>query len=435
MADRYVRSLGAGSGVWATVDATLKIAVEAATAGDYIFVAADHAETGAAALSMVATGTAAAPLIILCADNTVTTRPVSSGLRTTATITTTGTSNISIDGHAYCYGITFNVGTSTGLGSFVVGSANQGWVFKNCSIKLKNTNASSRITLGIANASINARVEWDNVVVNFANASQAIALNNVRFKWKNTASATTGTVPTNLFIGTTAGIAEVEGVDLSAISTNLVLSNSAKLVHFKDCKLHASATLSAVPNSQGGAQVVVTRCDSEATNYKHSKGPCYEGSQVVETTITRTNGASDGTQAVSWLLTATANAKTITPFESLPIAAWNDNTGVSVTATIEGIWTDAGSAVPKKEDIWVEFEYLGSAASPVGSFVSSGNADVLATADCTTGTATWNSSPATPVKFKCTVSFTPQQKGFVYARVYVGKASAVYYIDPMLVLS
>jgi hypothetical protein len=33
------------------------------------------------------------------------------------------------------------------------------------------------------------------------------------------------------------------------------------------------------------------------------------------------------------------------------------------------------------------------------------------------------------------VSFTPQQKGFIYARVKCAKASSTFYIDPLVTLT
>jgi hypothetical protein len=165
-------------------------------------------------------------------------------------------------------------------------------------------------------------------------------------------------------------------------------------------------------------------------NYNNAKYN-YRGTLTTETTIVRTGGASDGVTPISWKVVTTANAKFEQPFECPPIAIWNDTTGSPVTATIEGIW--GGGAVPTDADIWVEVEYLGSSATPVSSFVSDAKATVLTTAASQAASSeTWGGSTT---DFHLHVTFTPQMKGFVYARVKVGAASSTIYIDPKITLT
>jgi hypothetical protein len=150
-----------------------------------------------------------------------------------------------------------------------------------------------------------------------------------------------------------------------------------------------------------------------------------------EVTIVRTGGASDGTTPLSWKVTTTANCNYSMPFECPPIAIWNDTTGSAVTATVEGIW--GGGAVPNDDDVWLDVEYLGDSSSPQGSFVNDGKANLLASAaGQTSSSETWGGSTT---KFKLNVSFTAQQKGWVYGRIKVGKASTTVYIDPLVTLS
>jgi len=157
----------------------------------------------------------------------------------------------------------------------------------------------------------------------------------------------------------------------------------------------------------------------------------YSGLLVEETTIIRTGGASDGTTPIAWKITTTANCSYSLPFECPPIAIWNDTTGSSVTATIEGVW--GGGAVPNDDDIWIDVEYLGDASSSQGSFVNDGKADlIIAAAGQASSAETWGGSTT---KFKLAVSFTPQQRGWIYARVKCGKASTTFYVDPLCVLS
>jgi hypothetical protein len=163
--------------------------------------------------------------------------------------------------------------------------------------------------------------------------------------------------------------------------------------------------------------------------YRHRSS----GALAEETTVVRTGGASAGSgeTPISWKIDTTANCSYSMPFECPPIAIWNDTTGSPKTATVEGIW--GGGAVPNDDDIWLEVEYLGDASSPQGSFANDGKADLLATAaGQTSSSATWGGSTT---KFKLAVTFTAAQKGWIYARVKCAKASSVFYLDPLVVLS
>ena len=196
-----------------------------------------------------------------------------------------------------------------------------------------------------------------------------------------------------------------------------------------DCKLNASVTKSASPQSYGSTEVDFIRCGAAGVNYAVYRDRI-SGQLTEETTIVRTGGggASDGTTTISWKVVTTANCTYSMPFECPPIAIWNDTTG-SKTATVEGI----AATLPTDQEIWLDLEYLSDASSPQGSFVNDGKADLLATAaNQTSSSATWSGSTTA---FKLAVTFTPQQKGWVYARVKCAKASSTFYIDPLVTLS
>jgi hypothetical protein len=53
----------------------------------------------------------------------------------------------------------------------------------------------------------------------------------------------------------------------------------------------------------------------------------------------------------------------------------------------------------------------------------------------TASTATWNSSPATPVKQKLVVTFTPRQAGRVRGQVRLGRASTTVYVNPIIAIA
>src|SRR5580765_1442137 len=225
---------------------------------------------------------------------------------------------------------------------------------------------------------------------------------------------------------------ECFGVDLSASSGILVGingTNQGVVYKFVDCKLNASATrVTTSPPAPGGCEVDFIRCGSSGVNYTVSRHR-YAGNLTEETTIVRTGGATDGTTPIAWKIITTANSTWSMPFECPPIALWNDTTGSAKTATVECI----ASAIMTDQEIWVELEYLGDASSPQGSFVSDSKTDLLATAaNQTTSSATWGGSTT---KFKLDVTFTAQQKGWIYARVKVAKVSSTVYVDPLITLT
>lgn len=181
-------------------------------------------------------------------------------------------------------------------------------------------------------------------------------------------------------------------------------------------------------------------CDSGDTNYRLWVED-YAGSVKHETTIVRTGGASDGTTTISWRMATTANAEYPVVLMCSPeIVAWNDTTGSSVTATIEIVHDSMGAGSGSKfqdDEIWLEVMYLGTSGFPLGSWIRDCKADVLAAAtNQDDSTETWTTTGlTTPVKQKLSVTITPQEKGFIHARVVMAKASKTCYICPKLTVA
>lgn len=435
MANVYVRSgaVGAGTGAdWTNAYTTLAAACTAKAAGDVFWVSEDHAETQASAITVTAPGTVASPNQILCVNHSGTVPPVSADLRTTATISTTGANAITLNGFLYCYGIIFQVNSAAAGGGGAInltGTAGNQQRYDSCIFRCLSTAAGGNINSGVSSG-----LYWNNCSVKFGAAADTIILGRGRFVWTNTPTAIdpAGTLPTTLFAaaGGTAYIT-LEAVDLVAISAKTIFASQGFPVDvlLKDCKLPASITINATQVggiSQGNVNLI--RCDSGAVNYRTEKHN-YAGDQTTETTIVRTGGASDGTQQVAFKVVTTANSRWADPFTCIPISIWNDSTSAA-TATVYGIW--GGGAVPNKEDIWVDVEYLGSGSTPQGSFISSGNADILATAANVTDASTWGGSTTA---FKMAVTLTAGMKGPLTVYVRCAKVSSTFYIDPKVVLT
>jgi hypothetical protein len=438
----YVYSGAGGSNngsSWANAFTTLTTAFATEAAGDTLYVAHDHAESTAAAISLSSSGTVSNPTKVICVNRAGSVPPVSADRRATAQVLTPATGgNLSLSGFTHYDGIIFSAGTGSGGADIRVASGVATWLrFDNCSLRLITTNSVSRIQIGSSSGASANYVEFNNTTVSFAAVGQGIMIG-AWLRWRNTLSALLNTIPTTLLHSTSilGGGVECIGVDFSAAGSGKTIVGAAasaamgQIYKFIDCKLNASVTKSTVPSAHGTIEVDFIRTGSSGINYTVYRVRT-SGELLEETTIVRTGGTNDGTTPLSWKIITTANCNFSMPFECPAIAIWNDTTGSAVTATVEGIW--GGGAVPNDDDVWLDVEYLGDASSPQGSFVNDGKADLLTTAAAQTSSSeTWGGSTT---KFKLNVTFTPQQKGWIYARVKCAKASSTFYIDPKITLT
>jgi hypothetical protein len=436
MAARYVYSGAGGAGTgadWANAHATLTAAIAAGAAGDTYYVAHDHAESTASAVTLTFKGTDASPDIILCVNRAGSVPPVAADLRTTASVTTTGASALNISGVLYCYGIIFNCGTGGTAANLVLANASGvNARYESCAFNLVNSGSGGRITYANSNG---AGVFWNNCTCSFASTSQGIAPGGGgKLAWVNTlgASAITGaTIPTLFFNGTISSRYELtlSGLDLSALgSGKTIIGNSqASLIRIINCKLNASVTVSAAP-TVGHASGIHLISSGSTTNVERNEIYLYTGTLTTETTIKRTGGASDETVSYCWKIATTANSERVFPFQTFEGAIWNDDVGSAKTLTIHTV-TD--NVTLTDAEIWVEVEYLGNSATPVATLITDANATVLtAPANQADDSATaWTTTGlGTPVKQKLVATFTPQMAGPIRWRVCVAKVSTTVYV-------
>jgi hypothetical protein len=400
-------------------------------AGNNFYLASEHAETQAATMNMALTGTLTAPCKYLCVTKT-TVPPTSANVTTGASLSTTGAFTITIAGagatgdSAYVYGLTFNAGSGAVNNPVQVsaGGANA-YNFNSCAFNKLGTAPYGVGAISLSGNFVDCSFGFGNVGDNITILNHISLLGNTTL---------TGTIPTGgLFYGTAQYFNKtISGADLSnVVALFATTQSSITTTNFINCKLNASATV-ATPSVRY-SEVSLINCDSGATNYRHEKYT-YEGTQTVETTIVRTGGATNGTTPISWKIVTTANSKLAFPFESLPIAIWNDTTATTRTITLYGIW--GGGAVPTNADIWFELNYMGSSATPISTFATCGVADVLASGtNLTTDTSTWGGSTT---KFLMSVTLSspqPNMKGPIYLTVKAAKISSTFYIDPKPVIT
>lgn len=446
MANYYVRSAAAGSGdgsTWANAYTTLAAAFNARSAGDTFWVADDHAETQASAMTLTSPGTAASPCRVLCVNTHATEPPTA--LATSATITTTGTNAISFNGFAYAYGVTFTgANGSSSIGAIAFGAAGNpwGWVLDSCKLATPNTSTSTKFLLGTTSSSSDDEyLQLINTTMKFGATGQSVTLAGARFIWRSTSSAIDagGSTPTTLFVaGADAqNSATISGVDLSALGSgkslvNVGTASSAGTVFLRNCKLGASvAAITGTIVGPGGAEVYLDNCESGSGNYRmeHYK---YQGSIKHETTKIRTAGAAtDGATPISHNLTTLSSGPSLfSPLEGPWLKTWNETTGSSITVTVE-VCTE--NVALYDDECWLEVEYLGTSGYPQSVYATSRVASAFAThaALATSGAPSW-SGFTTALAQRLSLSFTPQVKGQIRARVCFAKANATVYVDPQI---
>lgn len=449
MADRYLRSTDGNNAddgsSWDLAKATLVGIGAIDTTGDLIRTSQANAsvESTGGAVTVLLAGTLAYPTKLVCVDDST------GALANTASVTTTGASSLTLSGVGlYCYGHNFSVGSAANQASFTYADDGACAVFESCSFTLNNSAAASAIYLGSGVANNNTKITLKDSWFKFGATGQKINLVNCNAEIIGGGLLSGGSTPTTLFTSYSSNaVALVSGMDLSNAAAGLIIvSGSVACLGrfiFRNIKLPASwsgrlvDTAPAVP----GFRAELHNYSVGTTEYQLWTED-YAGTIKSETTVVRSSGATDGITPYSWKLTASANAKypllpLVTP-EISPI--WNENTGTAVTVAVE-ILSDSVTAL-NEEDVWLEVQYLGASGSLLSSFVHDGPADFFDTnafgnADAQdSSAASWTTTGLTnPNKQKLSVTFTPQNAGFIQAKVFLAKPSSTVYVDPKLTVS
>lgn len=459
MANIYLRSAtgnNANSGAsWALAKATLAGAFAVAAPGDTIYAAHNHNEAFGSLLILVSPGTFANPVKVICVVGTGDPTPPTT-LATTAIVSSTnGWGLVLSAGVTYCNGVTFvcdasNSNYVAGLEvGYSAGLSPTQWTIENGGVIQQSASTGSYISVGAPALPAKGNLlRLKNSVMRFYNASQKY-LNDGDLIWEGGSLNTASAVPTVLVDASepSAGTGKtvIRGVDLSGMGAGKSLVNVAgprqSTIDFANCKLGSGVALTTgAQTALSGPVVTMTNCDSADTTHRsQSNGPC--GSVFSETTVIRTGGASDGTTGLSWRMASGANASyPMNVLASPEIVKWNDATGSAVTITVEIVHDSQGAGSGgnfQDDEMWLEVQYLGAAGFPLSSFISDAKAGILATAvNQASSTEPWTTTGLTaPVKQKLSVTLTPQEKGFIHARVMLARASRTMYACPKLAVA
>lgn len=423
---------------WAKAYVTLEHALLHTAAGETIYVSHSHTQTQGATLTLTSPGTAAAPVYIICVDDAAENPDT---LATGAIIITTGAYAITLTGFAYYYGISFRCGTGATVTYLYIGYSTSpvGLVFDTCDFRLLITTSTGRIFLGLAAASTldDLSIKIINSTFQFSNASQGIVPWSGRFIIQDkidSVMVVAGTLPTTLILtsGANAGELRFYGCDLSNLANAYNLVNVAGAgpypISIISCKLGASVavTTGTIPGP-GGVTVDLENCDSSDTNNRFAYHR-YQGYSIKNTAQLYSATYSIG-------MTTNASSLFTSPLESPKIGIWNTSVGGALTARIEFIHDSANQL--HDDDIWMELRYLGTSGVPLGSMATNkrGWFATPATVHHDTSAVGWTEDLANENKQSLHVHFTPQEAGYVEARVCLAKVSYTVYVDPKITIS
>lgn len=429
MATIYLRSTDGSDSddglTWATAKATLQAAMTAAGAGGLVYVSQAHAESHATTQTITSPGTAASPIRIACVNDS--TEPPTS-LATTASVSTTGASNLSLftttNSVQYVYGITFSAGSGGSNGAITLSSGYT--VLEHCGLILNNTGNGSRINLGGTAVGVPELIDC---TMTFGAVGQgAVPLS--KFIMRGGSIAASGSVPTTLFAPVWFCEAVLYGVDLSTFGSGKTLTTlTVGSLELITCKLGSGvAIVDTTTNGNRGISVRAVNSDSADTNYNFfwRQGT---GLVIDETTIVRTGGASDGTTPISYKFTTLSGAAHHAPIYSPWVYFWNETTGSPVTVASEVV-TDGVTLTDA--EAWIEVEYLGTSGFPLSLLASDRITDPIfgTPANQTTSSVTWTTTGlSSPVKQTLSKQVTPQEKGPIRFRVALARASTTMYAD------
>lgn len=223
--------------------------------------------------------------------------------------------------------------------------------------------------------------------------------------------------------------------------TSIIAANRGGDMDIVGCKTPSGCVIAATGNSQmqpGRLSGFAVGPDpgtalGSGESFQDSEYVVYEGDAVVETTIVRTGGASDGANgAWSWAMTPNAG-RTLEnhhPFYSPWLHGWVDGDGSNLTLTVYINNDSAGDY--DDDELWMEVFYPSEDGNIQGAYKTT-KMELLDTPAAVTDDAssTWGSDPGNAQKLQATIA--PAYSGPIRVRVALATgATDTLYVDPKL---
>lgn len=419
-------------------------------AGDRVFGSHTHVEGLTADTTLTFPGTRAAPNEIHSVNFAGSTPPVAADNLFGAKIDCDDNLKLNGSFHFINFDIRAGETSTTGgdqlelaMSSSVV--ANQ--KYENCKLSNLSTNGSAKLTMGLPDSGSNEgqTVELIDCVLGLGGINQSIQVQNCSLKWRNSEglgvamdiTSTRHKNPTlHLFDPSATGSSiEVDGLDLSNLSALDGLFNvgrnegSLARLTISNCKVHSVFALVTGTRQSSAHSLVATlvNCDDGDTNYLLEQDS--EMGNVVTDTA-RTLNATDGTTAFSWKMVSSPDANFGFPLYTPWIPVWIDSPG-SKTVTLEFLH-DGGVTDLNDDEVSIEVMYALNTADPLYGLVTDRMvplATPAAQADSVEGD--WTEDLANENAQKAvTASITVNEKGLIYTRLALAKASQTIWVDP-----
>lgn len=408
-------------------------------ATDFVYVRSVHAESTAAALTISGTAPEGtnAPVQVRCVEGD-TTGTTPGALATGASVTTTGTNDISILEKIYIYGVDFIAGDDVNVGD----TQDSDIVVEQGLLRLNGGVSGDRFIIGNG-SSRGVRIRLVDTDLQYGHASNMARVRQGEFIWDG--GSVLGTGPNDVF-DLSAGrstFIKVHNVDLSGIASGGDLwkgdiSYVCKL-KFSRCLLPASWNLTGATIDIAGTEISTFHCqngtDSDPAYQMETLS--YFGSVKADTARYRTGGASDGerTNPISWDMDTSVGSQRSYPahaLESPPIVGWTDGDGS--TAHTYRIYFASGAS-QGNDDIW--FDLVGpnnAATDSLGLRNTTRVAPESSPSNYTTdGDSTWTGTDVGTKQYM-EITYTPDKPGPISAVIHMAVGSERISIDPQIVV-
>lgn len=424
---------------WTTAKTTLAGAGALITIGDTVYVAHDHTETDSSSsnIFMFTASSLGGPVNIICANRGAfppTTKA------TTAQFNFTGVDPyVLLYGGGYVYGLKFSLGTGTLHSPTLDASADTltERTMESCEFVITDTDT-GQIQFNAYHTILK------NCNFKFANSLGLIYGGRIKIIGGAFLSGSNTLNPIMVAYNTSI---EVDGMDMSLLPTAAYVVRgspySGKTV-LRNLRMPAGWTGSIFNDT---VETIPTDGRIEAYGFGNSDVNntiyCADsfGKTREETTVVRSGGGvNDGFSIIGWKISTFYRAVYPTRYHTSPeIHIWNEAIGSSRTLSIEVLHDGQGSGTGGRltnVEIWVDVFHMGTSGYPLGVLASSMGSPLATPSEWTDSASTWTTTGlVAPMAQTLSVSFTPQEVGYVIARIRVARGYRTVYVDPQPVVT